>query len=228
VDNKLSQFIKTDDSYKDILSRYTRTDGMLAIALYISLLLVYYLMGLLVVHKQIYLGIPVNLLSIAVCIALVLIRGQKPDSIGFTLKNIGKSILAGAVSGIVFTFFMNILPNILAGNKLIPAGQALYNIFYYFIVISLSEEVIFRGYIQTRIYGLIKRDIPAVITVGFLFYLMHLPFQITVNGMQISLINMGIIVALHCVMNFLYRRYNSLAAPAVFHGILDWGGNLLI
>ena len=103
----------------------------------------------------------------------------------------------------------------------------LYNIFYYFIVIALPEEVVFRGYIQTRIYGLIKQDILAIIVTGFLFYAMHLPFQIPVNGMQINIINMAIMLVLHFVMNFLYKKYNSLTAPTIFHGLLDWGGDLL-
>jgi membrane protease YdiL (CAAX protease family) len=158
---------------------------------------------------------------------LVLVRKQKLVSIGFTLKNIGKALLTGVVLGIIFSFFMNVLPNILAGGKIISVNQAIYNIFYYFIIISLSEEIIFRGYIQTRLYGLIKHDNLAVFVAGFLFYTMHLPFQMVVNGMQIDLINMVVIVAMHFVANGLYRRYNSLAAPTVFHGLLDWGGNLL-
>jgi membrane protease YdiL (CAAX protease family) len=158
---------------------------------------------------------------------LVLVRKQKLASIGFTLKNIGKALKTGVVLGIIFSFFMNVLPNILAGGKIISFNQALYNIFYYFIIISLTEEIIIRGYIQTRLYGLIKNDNLAVFVIGFLFYTMHLPFQIPVNGMQINLINMVVTVAIHFVLNGLYRKYNSLAAPTVFHGLLDWGGNLL-
>jgi membrane protease YdiL (CAAX protease family) len=122
---------------------------------------------------------------------------------------------------------MNVLPNILAGGKIISVNKAIYNIFYYFIIISLSEEIIFRGYIQTRLYGLIKNDNQAVLVTGFLFYAMHLPFQMPVNGIQINLINMAVMVFLHFMMNSLYRRYNSLAGATVFHGLLDWGGNLL-
>lgn len=223
----IKQFFSTDKSYKEMISRYTKTDGVLAIALYVFLMVSYYFMGLLFVQKQIYLGIPVNLLFIIICIVLVLSRKQKLASVGITLKNIKKALLTGALLGIIFSFFMNVLPNILAGGKIITHNQALHNIFYYFIVISLSEEVVFRGYIQTRIYGLIKNDILAVIVAGLLFYAMHLPFQMPVNGMQINLINMAIMVVLHILMNFLYRKYNSLAAPTVFHGLLDWGGNLL-
>ena len=223
----INKFFSTNDDYKVMLSHYTKTDGLLAVTMYVLLMILYYFLGVLFIQKQIYLGIPVNLLLIVACIILVLMRKQKLASIGFTLKNIGKSLVTGTVLGVIFSFFMNVLPSILSGGKLISFNQALYNIFYYFIIISLTEEVIFRGYIQTRIYGLIKNDRLAVTVTGFLFYTMHLPFQMPVNGMQINLINMIVIVALHFVMNAIYRKYNSLAGPTVFHGILDWGGNLL-
>ena len=223
----IKKFFTPNDAYKEMILHYSRTDGILAIIMYVFLMLIYYFLGVLFVRKQLYLGVPVNLLLIVTCIVLVLVRKQKLASIGFTLKNIGKSLMTGVVLGTIFTFFMNLLPNLLAGGKMISVNEALYNIFYYFIIISLSEEVIFRGYIQTRLYGLIKYDYLAVLVAGFLFYTSHLPFQMMVNGMQINLINMLVIVALHFVMNYLYRRYNSIAGPTVFHGLLDWGGNLL-
>ncbi len=223
----IKKFFSPNETYKEMLSHYTKIDGLLAVAMYVVLMVIYYFMGVLYIQKQLYLGIPINLLLIVACIILVLVRKQKLASIGFTLKNIGKASITGVVLGIIFSFFMNVLPSILAGGKIISANQALYNIFYYFIIISLTEEVILRGYIQTRMYGLIKHDNLAVTVTGFMFYTMHLPFQMPVNGMQINLINMVVMVALHFVMNYLYRRYNSLAAPTVFHGLLDWGGNLL-
>lgn len=222
----LNRFIATNETYKEMISHYTKTDGILAITMYVLLMFIYYFMGVLYVQKQLYLGIPVNLLLIVICIMLVLVRKQKLASIGITRNNIGKALMTGTVLGIIFSFFMNVLPSILAGGKIITVNQALYNIFYFFIIISLSEEVIFRGYIQTRLHGLIKNDNQAVIVTGFLFYTTHLPFQMPVNGMKINLINMLVIVAMHFMMNFLYRKYNSLAGATMFHGLMDWGGDL--
>ncbi len=222
----MSKFFTPNDTYKEMMIHYTKLDGLLAVTMYVLLMFIYYFMGVLYIQKQIYLGIPVNLLLIIACIILVLVRKQKLASIGFTLKNIGKSLISGVILGVIFSFLMNVLPSIIAGNKVISVNEALYNIFYYFIIIALTEEVVFRGYIQTRLYGLIKQDNLAVFVAGFLFYTTHLPFQMPVNGMQINLINMVVMVAIHYVLNSLYRKYNSLAGPTVFHGILDWGGNL--
>jgi len=221
------EFFKTEDSYFEMIKTYTWIDGILAVATYLLLLVIYYFMGVLYIQKQIYLGIPVNLFMIVLCLALVLIRRQGIATLGITLKNIRKALLTGFLLGIVFSFSMNVLPNILAGGKLIAFNKALYNIFYYFLVIALTEEVVFRGYIQTRIYGLIKNDILAVTVTGVMFYAMHLPFQMQANGLQFNIVNMLILIFLHFLMNFLYRKHNSLVGATIFHGLLDWGGNLL-
>jgi membrane protease YdiL (CAAX protease family) len=223
----IKRFFSTDSSYKEQIAHYDKIDGMLALALYAVLMVAYYFMGILFVQKNLYLGVPINLLMIVLCIVLVLIRKQRLNSIGVTAKNVGRALLIGMVFGILFSLAMNVIPSILTGGKVITLSAALYNIFYYFVVIALSEEIVFRGYIQTRIYGLIKHDILAIFITAFLFYAMHLPFQMVAYGMQINIVNMVTMIALHFVMNFLYRKYNSLAAPTIFHGLLDWGGNLL-
>jgi membrane protease YdiL (CAAX protease family) len=223
----IKRFFSTDSSYKEQIAHYDKIDGMLALALYAVLMVAYYFMGILFVQKNLYLGVPINLLMIVLCIVLVLIRKERLNSIGVTAKNVGRALLIGMVFGILFSLAMNVIPSILTGGKVITLSAALYNIFYYFVVIALSEEIVFRGYIQTRIYGLIKHDILAIFITAFLFYAMHLPFQMVAYGMQINIVNIITMIALHFVMNFLYRKYNSLAAPTIFHGLLDWGGNLL-
>ena len=211
-----------------MVSTYTKIDAVFAILLFVLLMYINYVVGLLLIRKQIYLGVPISFIIIIVCVVLVRIRKQKLASIGFTLKNAGKSLLSGAVFGIILSFFLNVLPKILAGMQIIPINRILYNLFYYFIVISLSEEVVFRGYIQTRIYGLIKYDVWAVVVTGFLFYLMHLPFQMLVNDLKINIVHMITIIVMHVIMNFLYRKHNSLVAPTVFHGLINFAADLLM
>ena len=125
----IKEFFSPDDAYKEMVSYYTKTDGILAITMYVLLMFIYYFMGVLFIRKQLYLGVPVNLLLIVACMILVLARKQKLASIGFTLRNIGKALVIGTVLGIIFSFFMNVLPNILAGGKIISFNQAIYNIF---------------------------------------------------------------------------------------------------
>ncbi|HWQ58843.1 MAG TPA: type II CAAX endopeptidase family protein [Clostridia bacterium] len=220
------RFLSTDGAYQKQIASYGKTDAILALALYVMMLIAYYGIGVLQIKRNLYLGIPVNLALILFCVALALLRRQGLSSIGITQRNLGRSTLAGALSGVVLSFLMNVLPSILAGRKVIPFGLALYNVFYYFVVIGLSEEIIFRGYIQTRINGLIKDDFLAMLIVGVLFYFMHLPYQMPVNGMQFNVLQLAVFVVLHMIHNILYRKFNSLAGPTLLHGLLDWGGKL--
>jgi membrane protease YdiL (CAAX protease family) len=205
---------------------YGKEDGLLALALYVLLLIVYYFMGMIDAKYHLYFGVPVNLLFIGICVILVKLRRQSLSTIGMTKRNMRKSLLTGLIFGLIITLAMNVLPNILSGGKLVSTGQAVVNVFYYVFVIALMEEVVFRGFIQTRIYGLIKGDVPAVVITGILFYLMHLPFQMQANGMRIDVLNMIVLFIIHIVLNFLYRKYNTLAGPVVMHALLDYGGNL--
>ncbi|WP_083879838.1 CPBP family intramembrane glutamic endopeptidase [Desulfitobacterium dichloroeliminans] len=102
------------------------------------------------------------------------------------------------------------------------------------LVISLVEEIIFRGYIQTRLYGLIKRPLFAIILGGILFMLMHIPFQIGYAKMglfayiQVNYITLMFTFIWHVVFDFLYRKYNTIYASTIFHGLMDWANYLFI
>jgi membrane protease YdiL (CAAX protease family) len=54
----------------------------------------------------------------------------------------------------------------------------IYSFFFWFIMVSFSEEIVFRGYLQPRIYGIFKSGLIAVPLAGLMFALMHLPAMI--------------------------------------------------
>ena len=85
--DRLLQLFRTDESYQKGVSKYGIMDGIIAIALYIFLMIAYYLMGLYQANTNIYLGDPVSLLLIALCILAVVLRKDGIQSIGFQKKN---------------------------------------------------------------------------------------------------------------------------------------------
>lgn len=96
------------------------------------------------------------------------------------------------------------------------------------------EELAFRGYLQTRMYGLIKRDGLAIIVVAFMFSIMHIPFQMAVNNKNVLEFISGNITLLiftfiyHVVFNMIHRKYNNIAGNTLFHGFMNWGNNLMV
>jgi membrane protease YdiL (CAAX protease family) len=90
------------------------------------------------------------------------------------------------------------------------------------------EELAFRGYIGTRLYGCFKNKLFAISITGLLFTFMHLPFQMlmadtTMLGYIASnWANLIFIFLLHFVFQALYAKHNSIIAPTLFHFIWDY------
>jgi membrane protease YdiL (CAAX protease family) len=162
---------------------------------------------------------------------MVLVRKQSLSSIGLTRCNAKKSLLSGGVLGSCF-ILINVITAILSGKELTDIGTLFYNVFYFFVIIGFTEEVVFRGYIQTRLYGILQSDTIAVIVGGVLFSLMHIPYKMSMLNMDLlSYLQSNYMILLflilwHVVFNFLYRKYNSLLAPTIFHGFMDFSNSL--
>ncbi len=227
------KIVQFDENYKQTVSQYTKYDAICAIGIYLGVMVSYYVMGILYSKYNMYLGVHVNIAIGILCVVLVLARKQKLSSIGFTTNNLKRSVLIGSGLGLCITL-INVVPNMVVHSQFVSIGRFVYNTFYYFIVIALVEEIIFRGYIQTRIYGLIKNNVLAVLVSGILFMTMHIPYQMGAAQMDLVTFILNNFVWLlltfgwHVVFNFLYAKNNSIVAPAVFHGFLDWSGYLFL
>ncbi len=227
----LVDFFRTDPSYKAEVLRYKPADGLLALTLFVIQMAAYYLMGVLQAKTGVYLGIPVSLFFVAVCVVFVLIRKNNLSSLGFHRKNAGKSALTGLVIGVGAVFVM-LAGGLLNGKPFAPAETIIRQFFYYLVIIALPEEIVYRGYIQSRLFGLIKSNIGATATAGVLFVVMHIPYHMGAAGANLIAYcreNWSWFIMLfgrHLVITYLYRRFNSNLAPTVLHGLLDWSNIL--
>jgi membrane protease YdiL (CAAX protease family) len=191
-------------------------------------------MGRVYVEKKIYLGIICNIGIAILCIIIIRLRNQKISTLGLTFKKVKQSITLGMILGTLIVFANNVIPSITSGCSLNQLTQIFYNAFYYFIIIAFVEEIAFRGFIQTRIYGLIKNDILAIITVSLMFSLMHIPFQMAMADTAILSFISGNVTWLillffwHIIFNFLHKKYNCIFTNTIFHGFMDWGNSLFI
>ncbi len=224
---------KTDRAYQEQIAGYGRKDGLLAVVVWIAVMAVYYAMGQLYAAKGVYLGVYVNSALVVLCLALVLIRKEKPASIGLTRVKAVKSIVVGCVLGVIIVGANNAM-NMVQGRSLAPLHDMALDFVYYMAVISLAEEVIFRGYIQTRLYGLVKNPVAAIMLGGIFFMLMHIPFQMGYAQMgwlayiQLNSITLILTFFWHILFDFLYRKYNTIYTPAIFHGFLNWSNHLFL
>ncbi len=230
-------------------TKMSKLDGILAIIYYLYYNIIIYLFGLIFLKTDlpykfsIYFSnkflykfifyIPISILSILPIIIILWYRKQKFKTIGIKFNKLLQSLLIGVIGGIPF-----ILPYILGFFKHNKHFQ--YNPFdtfwyflYFFICIALVEEISFRGFIQTRIQGLIKNKWLSIFVVGIMFGFMHIPFQMIKANMSfiefVSLDKYHLITTalIHVYLVYLYTRNNNILSSTISHTLIDFIPSIL-
>ena len=223
-----TKLFRADLHYLDILHSFTVPDALMALGYYLVILIVYYCTGSIMARTGKYYGVFVN---IALMLIPVMIC-RKMSSIGLCKRNLKRSLLVSGMIGILFLLISTIIPGISSGAKLLPLKKIASNVIYFFVAIALSEEISFRGYIQPRLYPLVKREWLAVLFGGILFVFMHYPYQMAARGMTAAQYWPQFIASApfkffwHLVFTILYRRYGNIYGSTVLHGLVDLSGGI--
>ena len=223
-----AKLFRADPHYLDILHSFTVHDTLMALGYYLVILIVYYCTGSIMARTGKYYGVFAN---IALMLIPVMIC-RKMSSIGLCKRNLKRSLLVSGMIGILFLLISTIIPGISSGAKLLPLQKIASNVIYFFVVIALSEEISFRGFIQPRLYPLVKREWLAVLFGGILFVFMHYPYQMAARGMTAAQYWPQFIASApfqffwHLVFTTLYRRYGNIYGSTVLHGLVDLSGGI--
>lgn len=221
------KIIKTNKEYNENIKKYDKKDGMLAILLFTILIVMYALLGILCKNNSFIkdnikiIACLFNLLLITITFLFVKLRKQGLETIG--LKGRWKlSIIFGGVLSL-FYFYCNCLDHLINGEKLISI-TSIFFLMIYFLLIAICEEFVFRGYIGTRLNGLIKNKYIVILITGLLFVIMHFPYRMIAANMSLSDFDIGWLINLfifHLVMNFIYMKTNSIYGSIIPHWISD-------
>lgn len=114
---------------------------------------------------------------------------------------------------------------IFEGQTFVPLNTIILYIWYFFTV-GLCEEVIFRGYILTRLYGIAKNVYIDMLLSGVLFVLMHFPFRMAAYHMSFwelitNLPYMADLFLTSLVLSFIRVKSDSLYGAVIPHWISD-------
>ena len=225
--DRMLKIIRTDDKYNNNLKKYTKKDGLLALLLFAIFIIMYAFLGFLYKNNSFVkanikvIGCLSNLLLIIVTILFVKLRKQSLDSIGLKGRWKLSIILGGVLS--LFYFYCNCLDHLINGEKLISISEILFLIIY-FLLVAVCEEFAFRGFIGTRLNGLIKNKYIVIIITGLLFVIMHFPYRMIAANMSLSDFDIGWLINLfifHLVMSFIYMKTNSIYGSILPHWISD-------
>lgn len=164
-----------------------------------------------------------------------LIKNQKQflSSIGWSLKNLFKSLYLGIGLGIVFAFEGLLINNLKYGEfhftklpfssldlLLLALGLA--------FISAISEETVFRGFIFTRLQFVFKNEWLANILASLGWTLIHLPvaliiFQYPFEQMLVYLVLVFIFGFASCLV---YGRTGTITASILLNVFWSWPINL--
>ncbi|MDR1905549.1 MAG: CPBP family intramembrane metalloprotease [Clostridiales bacterium] len=176
--------------------------------------------------KSIPLKITVIYIIYVAMIALVFIvcriEKKRVRDLGFSKEKLCYQILIGIGIAVGLSLLVGVLPILiggsgasLVGEKQTGAVSIVYSIVTALIFIGTLEELIFRGYMQTRINALTKHKFIGVLIAAALFGLWHI-----ING---SWIQVAFAFLIGCVFGFCraYLKNCSLLSVIIAHGLYD-------
>lgn len=234
----MKELLKSNEGFYKNIARYQRIDALLAIGLFCIICLLYATTAILetkypaIKESSIFIGCGLNILMIVVTILFIKIRRDSFSSIGINSGKWKRSCLIGLILAVLF-FYTNCLSHVIDGADFVGIKD-IFKFAVYYLIVALGEEIVFRGYIGTRLYGFIKNQYLVIIINGILFVLMHFPYRMIVYGMTISdltISNMGWIIDLfitHIVLTFIYLKTNSLYGSIISHWMSNLAYNLVL
>lgn len=235
---KMQRLLQPNEEFQEEIKKYKPIDALLAAALFCIICALYGILAFLenkypvIKEKSFIIGSGVNSLMIVFTILLLKIRKEGLSTIGIMGGKWRLSFLIGFLLAAIL-FYNNCLSHILAGKNFIDIKE-IFRFTLYYLTVSLCEEIVFRGYIGTRMYGLLRNQYLVIVVSGILFVVMHFPYRMIAYGMTISdltINNVGWILDLfitHTVFSFIYIKTKSLYGSIIAHWMSNLAYNLVI
>ena len=204
------------------VSKHGKKDAVIALCFFVFMLLSSLVPGIIMRasgvgfqldHLSLLIFFAVNL---AVALAIILIKYKNIASIGLGKKKIGSALRLGFAFSLI-PIAISVALGLINGWGANPLGSVVL-ILLMFLFYAACEDIIFIGFIQTRLYGLFKTDKVAIFVGGALFTLIHIPIRLVANGFSVvEFMTIPFWFFMYVVMVSLFKRHFSLFAVTIFH-----------
>jgi len=170
------------------------------------------------VLSQIFLAL---FLLVPVYIALMTMH-EPLNTAGINTRNLWGSILIGAI----LTSLM-LLINLYSDFSAINLRVVHFWAFCHFAVVGFTEELVFRGYLQTRLMAWLK-TIPGWLLASVIMALSHIAQRMTMQGMDpgTAFLSSLALLPLSLFFGYVYLRTGNIWAVSILHTFANWVSTL--
>lgn len=162
---------------------------------------------------------------------LVLSQKENLSSLGLTSKNLAKSCLWGVGLGLVFAvegLIIHFLKQEGFNLNFAISSQVLVTSLIVAVATAISEEIVFRGYIFSRLLEILGKELQANVASSLAWSLIHLP--ITIFVFNFNLAETAAFLVLNFVFGvasaFVFARTKNLSGCLLLHVL--WGFPILL
>ena len=217
--------------YRSEVSKFTKKDAVIALCFYAFYILTGVALGIYrrFFEQTLLVSILFGVLVVGVCFLIVFVRKEGLASLGIRRKNLWPALRLGLLFAPIPLIIYSFTLHLVFGWEFRPIVPILISVLN-ISMFAVGEDILFVGYIQTRMYGLIKKDIWAVCFVALLFTFMHFPIHIVQHGTGVLAALGGVsgvlimfvsIFLAHLMYNAVFRRYASLLPTVMLHTVIN-------
>jgi len=214
-----------DLQYEQEVSKFSKKDAIIAICLFTYWLIFAFTVS--IIRSEFSISdeewqIPdavIAIVNILIVFVLIKIRKQSLASIGLHKKNILPAIGIGLLFMPIMLVFRGLMPGLTNGWTLYSVGSILLSLASV-TLLAVREDITFVGYIQTRLYGLVKNDFWAINLGATLFMVLHMPQQLVIGipmGIPGFITWLAFTFFMHRAFVMLFKRYYSLVPVFMMH-----------
>ena len=228
-------------TYKEEVAQYTKKDGIHAL-LYAGYTAIVLFIGFVIIDglgSDVFrdsegsltfmaelLGIAFVVFTLTPLFVVLKKKRQSLRSVGLHLIEWKQALVGGLIFVVGIVLLTAVVPGLLMGQQLNNPIRILWLIVY-LLIMAVWEDIVYVGYVQTRIYGLVKKDFWAIALGGFIFAAIHYPnlfFRFFAGGALLDvslplyfLFMSASWVLMHVVFNHVFRHFRSIITVLLLH-----------
>ena len=220
-----------DSRYEQEVKKFGKKDAVIALCVLAVLMGVLVLVALVSERatdfQSTIMDYALRIVLVGTAVTIVLVKKQGLASIGFHKDKLWPMLRFGLILILIFLVF-GIVPGLIFGWEFNGMG-AIIPALLTTLFMAAGEDIFFVGYLQTRLYGLIKNNALAILAGAVFFALVHLPAAMILAAYPFGALT-GVFVWIlgHSFVVLIFRRHFSIITVIIVHTLANFfsGGSI--